>query len=186
MPYLQPDEQEVYPPHNHVFQVVLALRVLKLNMQTILNAAIHFYNAVGFGRLAVTVDPDVLFAHDVLHSARDGDAQEIAEFDVDAMVGFVGFLDVFESEGESNGVLQLSRGGEFGLEGEEFMVGVAVKVHFCPIVSCVCEVCGGCCSGALLHEPIVPTNWTLMPVCSNLLPSFGRIVTAPFTVSPSR
>ena len=28
-------------------------------------------------------------------------------------------------------------------------------------------------------------NWTLMPVCSSLLPSLGRIVTAPFTDSPS-
>jgi len=28
-------------------------------------------------------------------------------------------------------------------------------------------------------------NWTLIPVCSNLFPSFGRIVTAPFTDSPS-
>ena len=34
--------------------------------------------------------------------------------------------------------------------------------------------------------PIVPTNCTLMPVCSSLLPSFGLIVTAPLTVSPSR
>jgi len=36
-----------------------------------------------------------------------------------------------------------------------------------------------------LWVPIVPINWTLMPVCSNLLPSFGLIVTAPFTDSPS-
>lgn len=28
-------------------------------------------------------------------------------------------------------------------------------------------------------------NWTLIPVCSNRLPSFGRIVTAPLTDSPS-
>lgn len=34
--------------------------------------------------------------------------------------------------------------------------------------------------------PMVPTNCTLMPVCSNLLPSLGRMVTAPLTVSPSR
>ena len=32
---------------------------------------------------------------------------------------------------------------------------------------------------------MVPMNWTLMPVCSSLLPSLGRIVTAPFTDSPS-
>jgi len=32
---------------------------------------------------------------------------------------------------------------------------------------------------------MVPMNWTLIPVCSNLFPSFGRIVTAPFTDSPS-
>jgi len=36
-----------------------------------------------------------------------------------------------------------------------------------------------------LWVPIVPMNWTLMPVCSSRLPSFGLIVTAPFTDSPS-
>ena len=32
---------------------------------------------------------------------------------------------------------------------------------------------------------MVPMNWTLIPVCSNLFPSLGRIVTAPLTDSPS-
>lgn len=31
----------------------------------------------------------------------------------------------------------------------------------------------------------MPMNWTLMPVCSSLLPSFGLIVTPPLTDSPS-
>lgn len=34
-------------------------------------------------------------------------------------------------------------------------------------------------------SPITPMNWTLIPVCSNRLPSFGLIVTAPLTDSPS-
>jgi len=34
--------------------------------------------------------------------------------------------------------------------------------------------------------PIVPMNSTFIPVCSNRFPSFGRIVTVPLTVSPSR
>jgi hypothetical protein len=33
--------------------------------------------------------------------------------------------------------------------------------------------------------PIVPMNWTLIPVCSSRLPSFGRTVTDPLTDSPS-
>src|SRR5690606_28941778 len=36
-----------------------------------------------------------------------------------------------------------------------------------------------------LCRPIVPINCTLMPVCSNRLPSFGLIVTDPLTDSPS-
>ena len=40
-------------------------------------------------------------------------------------------------------------------------------------------------SGSKWYIPMVPMNWTLMPVCSSLLPSLGRIVTAPFTDSPS-
>ena len=37
----------------------------------------------------------------------------------------------------------------------------------------------------MVTVPIVPMNWTLMPVCSNRLPSLGLIVTAPLTDSPS-
>lgn len=33
---------------------------------------------------------------------------------------------------------------------------------------------------------MVPMNWTLMPVCSNRLPSLGLTVTCPLTDSPSR
>src|SRR5699024_2930583 len=33
--------------------------------------------------------------------------------------------------------------------------------------------------------PITPVNCTLIPVCSNLFPSFGLTVTAPLTDSPS-
>jgi hypothetical protein len=36
------------------------------------------------------------------------------------------------------------------------------------------------------HQPIVPMNCTLMPVCSSRLPSLGRTVTWPLTDSPSR
>jgi len=43
---------------------------------------------------------------------------------------------------------------------------------------------GSSCRGEL-HAPMEPMNCTLMPVCSNRLPSFGLIVTAPLTDSPS-
>lgn len=80
--------------------------------------------------MAVRIYPQILLAYDIGHAATDGDAQEIAQFDVDAVVGLVWFFDVFKGKGEGDGVLEFAGRGEFGLEGEEFVVGAAVEEHF--------------------------------------------------------
>lgn len=80
--------------------------------------------------MAVRIYPQILLAYDIGHAATDGDAQEIAQFDVDAVVGFVWFFDVFEGKGERDGVLEFAGRGEFGLEREEFVVSAAVEEHF--------------------------------------------------------
>ena len=128
---LQPHQQKVNPPHNHILKMVLALTILELDMQAILNADIHLDAALRLRRHLVGVHPDVLFADDVGHAARDGDAHEVAELDVDPVVGLVLLLDVLEVEGEGLGVLQVAGGGELLAEGEEFVVVAAVEEHLC-------------------------------------------------------
>ena len=127
---LQPDQQEIDPPHNHILQVVFTLAVLELNVQAILNPDVHLDAAVGLGRDPVGVDPDVLLAHDVGHAPGDRAADEVAELAVDPVVGLVLFFDVLEVEGVGLRVLQVPRGGELGVEGEEFVVGAPVEEHF--------------------------------------------------------
>lgn len=112
---LQSDQQEVDPADNDVLEMVLALAVFELYVQTILDTNIHLDDAVGLGRHAVRVDPDILLAHDILHAARDGDADKVAQAHVDAGVGFVCFLDVLEGEWEGLGMLQVTGRGQLGL-----------------------------------------------------------------------
>lgn len=131
MPNLQPHEQKINPPHNHILQMVFTLRILEFNMQTIFNADIHFYTAVCLRGGTVGVDPDIFLADDVGDAAGDGDADEVVQFYVDAVVGFVLLFDVLEVEGEGLGVLEVARGGELLAEGEEFVVVTAVEEHFC-------------------------------------------------------
>lgn len=107
---LQANQQEVYPPHNHIFQVVLGLGILEFNMQAVLNAHVHLDGAVGFRRDAVRVDPNVLFSNHVGHAPRHRDSHKIAEFDVDAVVGLVLLLDVFEIEVKGLRMLKVARG----------------------------------------------------------------------------
>lgn len=128
---LEPHEQEVDPAHYDILEVVLALGVLELDVQTVLDADVHLDGAVHLGRDAVAVDPDVLFTDDVGHAAGNGDADVVAQLDVDAVVGFVLLLDVLEVEVEGLGVLQLARGGKLLDEGEEFVVVATVEEHFC-------------------------------------------------------
>jgi len=99
-------------------------------MQAILYPHIHLDTAVRLGRHAVRVDPNVLFTYNVLNAPGDGGAHKVAEADVDAVVGFVLFFDVFEVEGKGLRMLEFARGGEFLAEGEEFVVVAAVEEHF--------------------------------------------------------
>lgn len=126
---LQPHEQEIDAPNNHVLQVIFRLGVLELNMQTVLDPNIHLDRAIRLRRHAIRVDPEVLLADHVRHSPGDGYADEIAQLHVDPVVGLVLLFDVFEVEGEGLGVLQFARGCEFLYEGEEFVMVSAVVKH---------------------------------------------------------
>lgn len=126
---LQPHKQEIDTPDNDILQVVFRLGVLKLDVQTILDTDVHLNRAVVLWRHAVGIDPKILLAHDVGHTAGDGDAHEIPELYVDAIVRFVLLLDVLEIEGEGLGVLEFSGSCEFLDEGEEFVVVSAVVKH---------------------------------------------------------
>lgn len=110
---LQPYKQEIDTPDDNILEVVFRLGVLKLDMQTILDTDIHLNRAVVLWRHAIGINPEILFAHDVGHPARNSDADEIPELYVDAIVGFVLFLDILEVEGEGLGVLEFAGGCEF-------------------------------------------------------------------------
>ena len=130
----QPHQQEVYPPHNHIFEVVLALAVLELNVQAVFDAYIHFDGAVGFGRDPVAVDPDVLLADHVRHAPGDCAANEVAEPAVDTIVGLVLLLHVLEIEGVGLRVLEIAWGSELLVQGQKLVLGAAVKEHLCQLV----------------------------------------------------
>lgn len=125
----QSHKQKVYPPHNHILQMVFRFRILKLNMQTILNTHIHLYTRIRLGGYSIAIDPNVFFSNHIGHAARDGDTNEVAELDVYAGVGFVLFFDVFEVEVERLGVLKVARSGQLLAQGEEFVVVAAVEEH---------------------------------------------------------
>lgn len=126
---LQPDQQEVDPPDYDVLQVVLALGVFELDVQAVLNTDVHLDAAVHLGRDAVRVHPDVLLPDDICHAAADGDADEVAQLDIDAVIGLVLLLDILEVEVVSLGVLELAGRGELLDQGEEFVVVSAVEEH---------------------------------------------------------
>ena len=126
---LQPHQQEVDPSDNDIFQMILALAVLKLDMQAVLNTHIHLDATVDLWRDTVRVYPDVLFANDVLDAARDCGTNEVAQLHVDAVVGLVLLFDVLEVEGEGLRVLEVARRGELGVEGEELVVVSTVEEH---------------------------------------------------------
>lgn len=127
---LEADEKEVDPADDDVLEMVLALAVLKLDVQAVLYADVHLDAAVHLGGDPVAVDPDVLFANHVGHAAGDGDAHKVPQLDVDAVVRLVLLLDVLEVEVVRLRVLQLPRGGELLVQGEEFVVVASVEEHF--------------------------------------------------------
>ncbi len=165
---LEAHEQEVDAADDNVLEVVLALAVLELDVQAVLDADVHLDAAVHLGRDAVAVDPDVLLADHVGHAARHGDAHVVAQLDVDAVVRLVLLLDVLEVEVEGLRVLQLAGRGQLLHERQELVVVAPVKEHFG------------------VPPPIVPMNCDLdARAAPSRLPSFGRTVTAPLTDSPS-
>ena len=127
---LQPDQQEINSPHNHILEMVFTLTVLEFNVQAILDPDIHLDAAVGLGGDAVGVDPDVLLADHVGHAPGNRAADEVAQFAVDPVVGFVLLFHVLEVEGVGLRVLKIPRGGELGVESEEFVVRAPVEEHF--------------------------------------------------------
>lgn len=106
---LEADEEEVDAADDDVLEVVLALAVLELDVEAVLDADVHLDGAVGLGGDAVAVDPEVLLADDVGHAAGDGDADEVPQLHVDAVVRLVLLLHVLEVEVERLRVLQLAR-----------------------------------------------------------------------------
>lgn len=58
------------------------------------------------------------------------DVDKVVQFDVDVVVRFVLFFDIFEVEVEGLWVLEFVWGGEFLDEGEEFVVVVMVEEYF--------------------------------------------------------
>lgn len=125
----QPHEQEIDSSNNDVLEMVLALAVFKLNVQTILNPNIHLDDTVCLRRHAIAVDPEILLTNNIRHAPRDGDADEIAQPDVDARVRLILLLDVLEQERERVRVLQLARGRELRLQRQELVVHAAVVEH---------------------------------------------------------
>lgn len=75
---LQTNQQKVDATDNDILQVVLALAVFELNVQTILNTNVHLDDAVGLWWHAVRVDPEILFAHNILHAATHSDTDKVA------------------------------------------------------------------------------------------------------------
>lgn len=101
----QPDQQEIYPPYNHIFQVVFALTILKLYVQAVLNTDVHLDTAVYLWRNAVAVNPDILFANNILNAAGDCGADKVSQLDINAIVRLVLLFDILEVKSECLGML---------------------------------------------------------------------------------
>ena len=125
------DEEEVDAADNDVLEVVLALGVLKLDVQAVLNADVHLDAVVRVGRDAVAVDPDVLLANHVGHASRDCHPHEVPQLHINAVVRLVLLLYVLEVEIERLRVLQLARRCELLHQRKEFVVVASVEEHLC-------------------------------------------------------
>lgn len=110
---LESHEQEIDAAYNHVLEVVLGLRVFEFDMQAVFDSDIHLDRAVGLWRHAVRINPEILLADDVGHPPRDGHPHEVAQLDVDTIVGLILLLDILEVERKGLGVQQLARCSKF-------------------------------------------------------------------------
>lgn len=126
----QPDQQEVYPTNDDVFEVVFRFRVLKFNMQAILDSNIHLDRVVSFRRHPIRIHPDVLFTDDVRYPPGDRHAYKVPELHIDAIIRFVLLLYIFEVEWVGLRVLKFAWSSKFLTKGEEFVVITAIEKHF--------------------------------------------------------
>lgn len=128
---LEADEQEVDAADDDVLEVVLALAVLELDVQAVLDADVHLDAAVHLGRDAVAVDPHVLLADDVGHAPRHRHPHEVPQLHVDPVVRLVLLLHVLEVEVERLRVLQLPRRRQLLVQRQELVVVAPVEEHLC-------------------------------------------------------
>ena len=106
---LETDEQEVDATDDDVLEVVLALAVLELYVQAVLDADVHLNAAIHLGGDAIAVHPHVLFADDVGHAPCHRHPHKVPQLHVDAIVRLVLLLNVLEVEVEGLWMLQLAR-----------------------------------------------------------------------------
>ena len=67
-------------------------------MKAVLDADLHLYRVVAIRRHAVAMDPYISLLDNLRDAPRDGDADEVAQLDVDPVVRLVLLLDVLELE----------------------------------------------------------------------------------------
>jgi len=126
---LEPDEQEIDAPDNNVLEMVLALAVFELDVQTVFDTNIHLDHAVRLRRHPVAVNPEILLTDHVGHAPAHRDTDEVAQAYIDAGIRLVLLLDILEQEGECVGVLQLAWRRKLGLEGEKLVMYASVVEH---------------------------------------------------------
>lgn len=127
---LDAHQQKVDLAHNHIPQMVLGLVVLKLNVQTVLDAHLHLDRRTQLRITAQRMHGHIDLAHNVRDPTGDRDTQEVAQPDVRSDVHFVRFLDVGELK-RIVGVLDEVAGTRQLLDQrQELMVIAAIKVQF--------------------------------------------------------
>lgn len=128
---LQPHEQEIDTPDDDIFEMVLGLGIFKLDMQAVFDTDIHLDRAVVLRRHAIGIDPEILLAHDIGHPSGHRHADEIPQLHIDAIVGFVLFLNVLEVKREGLRMLEFAGSCEFLDQGQEFVMISTIIEHLC-------------------------------------------------------
>lgn len=123
-------KKEVNVINNNVFEMVFVFVVFEFDVQIVFDIDVYFDVVVYFGWNMVVVYLEVFFVNDIGYVMGDGDVNKVVQFDVDVVVGFVLFFDVFEVEVESLWVLQFVWCGKFLVERQEFVVVIVVEEYF--------------------------------------------------------
>mmetsp|Transcript_20229 Transcript_20229/g.50586 ORF Transcript_20229/g.50586 Transcript_20229/m.50586 type:complete len:303 (-) Transcript_20229:133-1041(-) len=128
---LDPHQQEEDLTNHHVLEMVLGLGVLKLDVQAVLDAHLHFDGVVDLGRHAGVAHPELeLLHHSVAVAALHGHPQKVPRPHVDAVVGLVWHLHPAELERNAQRTLQLPRRRHLPHQADEVIRVAAVKVQF--------------------------------------------------------